>query len=97
MVEYEKVEDTIFKFENVGDSIEGELVAVDDGATYSNKVYKIKADDDKIYTVFGTTVMMSKMSTISIGDMIKIQREDDKPNEKKGLNPIKMFTVFKGK
>ena len=97
MTEYEKVEDTIFKFENVGDELEGVLIAVEDGANYGNKVYKIKCDDDKTRVVFGTTVLMSQMSVISIGERIKIVREKDKPHKKAGMNPIKVFSVYRGK
>lgn len=96
-MEYEKVEDTIFKFENVGDKLEGKLVGVEDGQTYGNKVYKIETEDKKILTVFGTSVLMTKMSTIKLGDQIMIEFAEVKPSEKKGFNDTKMFNVYRAK
>lgn len=92
--ELKKVEDMIFKFEKVEDSIYGVLMAVEHGSNFGNKVYKIKTEDGNIYTVFSTTVLESKMSTVKIGDTVKIVYVGDKENKKSGQNPIKVFEVY---
>ena len=90
---FKKVEDNIFKFEKVGDTIEGELQAVEIGANFGNKVYKIKGDDAKINVVFGTIVLESLMSAVSIGDYVKIEFAGTKENKKAGQEDIKTFDV----
>ena len=91
--EWKKEEDEIVVFENEGDNVYGELVAVEKSATFDNQVYKIK-QDDKIKTVFGTTVLDSRLVTKKIGDQIKIVFTGTKENKKKGQNPIKLFDVY---
>lgn len=91
-MEWKKVEDKIFKFENEGDVIEGVLVGVEDNKTFSGKVYKLK-NNDEIRVVFGTTVLDSQMSSVSIGDEVKIVFTGTKPDPK-GRNDIKLYDVF---
>lgn len=90
---WEKKESTIFKFEKVGDSIEGLLVGREEGKNFGNQVYKIKKGE-VVYTVFSTTVMTSSMADVMIGEEVKIVYMGEKENEKKGQNPIKIFEVF---
>ena len=92
--DWKKVEDTIFKFEKEGDSVEGILQSVEEGKNYGNKVYKLKGDNDVTHVVFSTTVMESQMMAVKIGDAVKIKFVGEKENEKKGQNPIKIFEIF---
>jgi len=91
---WNKIEDTIFKFEKDGDSIEGILMAKEDGRSYGNEVYKIKKDE-KIFSIFSTVVLASQMSKVNIGEEIKIVFMGEKENDKKGQNNIKLFEVYK--
>lgn len=91
---YKKVESNIFKFEKVGDCVEGELLSVEESHTFNNKVYKIKSNEDKTVTFFGTTILDSLMSSVNIGMQIKVLFAGEKENKKKGQNPIKEFEVY---
>lgn len=92
---FKKVEDKIFKFEKEGDMIEGELLSIEDGKTYDNKVYKIKqTSDGETMTVFSTTVLESQMASVKIGNLVRIILANIKKSEVKGRNDTKMFEVY---
>jgi len=93
MTEWKKVEKDVFKFEKEGDNIEGELILVEDGKAYDNKVYTIKTDKKEL-VVFGTTVLDSQMATVPIGKMVRIVFSGIKKSEVKGRNDTKLFDVF---
>ena len=90
---FKKVEDKIFKFEKYKDCIEGELLSIENGTNYNNKVYKIKDESNDVYTVFSTSVLESKMNSVKIGDVIRITYTSQKESKKKGQNPTKIFEV----
>ena len=89
---FKKVEAKIAKFEKDGDFIIGELIAVRDSNTFSNKNYSLKCADGD-FTVFGTTVLDNQMEKAKIGDILIIILESSKPNKNPVLNDIKMFEV----
>lgn len=91
--EWTKVEDTIVKFEKAGDSVDGKLIAIEEGKSFGNKVYKLE-NGPKTYTIFGTSVIESQMAGVSIGDMVKIVYDGSKENKNKGQHPIKLFSVY---
>jgi len=90
--EYKKVSDTIVKWETIGQTVEGKLLSVEDGHNYDNKVYKIQTEE-KLVTVFSTTVLASLMATVPIGSDICIEYTGTKENKKTGQNDIKLFDV----
>lgn len=92
---YKEIEDTIVKFIDVGDFVEGIYRSKEEGAMYGNEVYKLENEEGKFLTVFSTTVLSSLMQNVKIGDKIKIELTELKPNSKKGLNPIKVFKLYK--
>jgi len=95
MEEYEEIYADIFKFEDEGVEINGKLIAKEDSTNFNNKVYKIEAEDGSIKAVFGTVVLDSLMSSINIGESIKIQYLGNKESKTKGHNAMKIFKVFK--
>lgn len=69
---YEEVTAEGIKFEKEGDSIEGVLESVTPSTQYEGQNnYDIKTKDG-IKTVFGTTVLNTKLAKISLGSKIKI-------------------------
>jgi hypothetical protein len=90
---YKKVEDKIFKFEEINDSIEGTLLSKETSGIYDNEVYKIETKDG-VFTVFSTTVLSSQMTAVNIGDKIKIVYMGTKKNSKPQQQPIKLFDVY---
>ena len=94
MGEWKKVEDTIFKFEQVGSEIEGVLIGSEDSKTFNNKVYKIKSKDGKIFTVFGTAILDSQLACVALNQTVRIVHTGSKPNKHAGQNPIRLFDVF---
>jgi len=96
MEEFEKVEDSIFRFEVEGDAISGKLISIEDSMSYDNKVYKLQTDDG-LMTVFGTTVLDRIMKSIEVGTDIKIVYKGLQESKEKGYQPYKLFEVFKKK
>lgn len=91
---FKKVEDLIFKFEKEGDSIKGILLDAEESKSYDNMVYKIKrSDDNKTVTIFGTTVLDSKLKLVPVGKEVVILMSGEKESSK-GKNPIKLFDVY---
>jgi len=93
----------IFRFENDGDTIIGTLKAIRDGryarldragnVLGKSKVYSIqKEDDNKLYTVFGTTVLERSLSEKNIGNKVKIVFKGTQKTAA-GM-PMKMFDVL---
>lgn len=94
MSEWQKIESTVFKFEKIGDVIEGVLRSVEDSASHeNNKVYKIEQKDKKIYTVFGTVILNDLMQGVKIGQQVKILFSGTKESQK-GQNPTKLYDLF---
>jgi len=94
---YEKVEDEIFKFENVGDFVVGKYIAKETSGNFDNEVYKIQKESGDVVTVFATTVLQSIMNSIELGTEVVIRLTGVKPNPKKNLNDIKLFEVLRKK
>ena len=91
--EWKKIEREIFKFENEGDSIEGELLKIEPSETYKNKIYTIRTSEgDKV--VFGTAVIDSELSIVPVGSEIKILFVGTKESKVKGQNPLKLFDIY---
>ena len=90
---FKKVEPNVFKFEKEGDLIEGTLIKVDDSTKYEkNKVYHIEDKEKKIWVVFGTTIMIDRLSYAKIGDRVRIVYDGIDQN-KKGQD-TKLFSVY---
>ena len=84
----------IMEFKKPGDSIEGELVAIEEGHTYKNKVYKIQTEKNGLFAVFGTAVLEQKMNGVELGTLVRIRLVGTQPPKKEGQNPLKLFDVF---
>lgn len=90
---FEKVESTIFKFDEVGESVQGKLIAIEDGHNFGNKVYKIETKNAGTVAVFSTAVLESLMSAVPLGKEVVILYTGTKPDSK-GRNDIKLFEVY---
>lgn len=93
MSEWQKVEDKIFRFVNEGDTIEGKYLSNELSTLYDNKVYKIETEEG-VYTIFGTTILESKMEKVEVGKMVKIVFTGTQPNKNRNQSDIKLFDVF---
>ncbi len=93
MEKWQKVEDTIFRFENKGDSIEGFYLKKEKSGLYDNFVYHIRTKD-QVNIVFGTAVLNSRMSAVDIGKEVKLVFTGTQPSKKAGQSDIKLFDVF---
>jgi hypothetical protein len=77
MAEWKSTSGAVHQFNETGDSIEGELVAIRDGQymrTNGNhsKIYDIRNSDGKIETVFGSMVLERQMESVKLGTDVKI-------------------------
>ena len=61
---------TVHQFEKEGDVLEGTLAEVLQGE-YGNNYAITKADGERV-TMFGSTVINSKMAIVKVGDKVKI-------------------------
>lgn len=93
---FKKVVDTIFKFESEGESVQGCLVAVEDGTKFGNKAYKIQTKESGVITVFGTSILESLMASVPLGKEVVIVYTGSKPdkNGNKARKDTKLFEVF---
>lgn len=60
----------VWRFEKEGDSVEGEYVGESEGQY--GKDYLIKCDSGETFTVFGKTVLRTKMKSVAQGKKVKI-------------------------
>jgi len=72
----------VFQFEKEGDNIEGEYMGTTEGQYGTD--YLIKAKSGEIFTVFGKTVLTTKMKTVTTGKQIRITYLGEKKSAKGG-------------
>ena len=70
MVLKEVVGNPVFRFEKAGDNIEGEFVGETEGQY--GKDYLIKCPSGETFTVFGKTVLRTKMKSAKQGKQVRI-------------------------
>jgi len=68
----EVVAGNVFTFQQQGDAIEGKVVARRKSTQYENMVYDIETDDG-LKTIFGTTILDSRMVKVKDGQVVKIE------------------------
>jgi len=89
---YEEVNPTAWEYSGDGDFIEGILVQVQkDVGENKSKLYSLETSEG-IKNVWGSAILDSRMSLISIGSTLKITYKG-LAEAKGGKNPAKMFRV----
>jgi hypothetical protein len=75
--------------------VEGEYLGkqTEVGQNKSN-LYKIKQDDGTVVSVWGSSVLDTKMSSVTEGMRVKIEFLGKKKSPTKGHQPYKDFAVF---
>ena len=94
-MEFQKIAPSVFKPEKAGDTVEGTLVAVEDGKKYGGKVYHLETTAGDQLVVFSTTVLQDRMSYVKVGEYCKIVYNGTQKNAKG--QETKLFDVFKAK
>ena len=90
---YQEVNPTAWTYEKDGDFIEGELVSVQsDVGVNKSMLYSIRTEDGTVKSVWGASVLDSRMALISVGSKVKITFKG-KAEAKKGKNSAKLFKV----
>jgi len=80
---------------NKGDNIEGTLLATRKSDMYEgNFIYELETKTG-IVSIFGTTVLNSRMQRTKAGDKLKIVYEGEELPKIKGHKPTKLFKVYK--
>jgi hypothetical protein len=92
---FEEVESKFWTYEKEGDSVEGILIRVQDnvGANKS-KIYNIETKKNGIFSIWGSTLLDSKMLLVKLGDLVKITYKGLESVEKEGKNKAKLFSVM---
>lgn len=89
-----EVKQGIFKFEKVGDTLEGKLLEKKESEEFNNTDYKIKSSDGIEHILFGTVMLNSLMETVPIDAKVRIEFMGTTPAKKEGHNDTKEFKVF---
>ena len=90
-----KIEPNVWKPTNDGDELVGIFITKEKGGQYNNWIYHFETKKDnktEQVTVFGTTVLIDRMSYVKEGSKVKIVNKGMQPN-KKGQD-TKIFDVF---
>ena len=94
-MEFQKIAPSVFKPEKAGDTVEGTLVAVEDGKKYGGKVFHFQTKAGEQLVVFSTTILQDRMSYVKVGEYCKIVYNGTQKNAKG--QETKLFDVFKAK
>jgi translation initiation factor IF-1 len=91
--DYEEIEDAdFFKFENIGDSIEGNLIDIGTSEQYHFGLYTLEKDDGTTVRFHGAAQLDGKMKSIKLGDSVKVEFYDV---EKRAKGNMKLFRVMR--
>ena len=96
-MEFQPINPGVWKPINVGDTVEGVLVSVQDSTKFKEggKIFHLESKDGSQVIVFGTTILSDRMGYVKIGEYVKIVYKGVAPN-KKGQS-TKLFDVLKAK
>ena len=93
---FKSVTPLFFKFENIGDAIEGYFVDAQE-FNYRNGDpavrYIVRAEDGVDYSFNGTAVINQRMTLITRGEYIKVEYTEDVDTG--NVQPAKMFEVMR--
>lgn len=91
---YTEIQPDIWKPINVGDSVEGVLLGLDESVGRNNsKIYSLETSDGKRYKIWGSAILDDRLKYCKIGDKIKIVYEGSTVN--KIGQPLKIYKVFR--
>ena len=94
----DEVQSGLFKFEEVGDSIEGVLMdvrTVKSKIDSSNqKMYDIQTADGNLFSVFGRPVIDQKMKQAKIGQLVKMAFTEEGKAKQGTKNKFKLIKVW---
>ena len=94
----DEVQSGLFKFDKVGDSIEGVLMDIRtvkskiDGS--DQKMYDIQKNDGSVMAVFGRKVIDQKMKTAKIGQLVKMAFTAEGKAKQGTKNKFKIIKVY---
>lgn len=91
----------LYKFENRGDDLHGQLVAVDrveikDARTSAKKMvtqFVARIASGQLVKFLGSYDLMQKLSEVHIGKMIRVKYLGDDPSVSRNGNAMKIFSV----
>lgn len=90
---YEEIEDAdFFKFEKIGDSIEGNLIDIGTSEQYHFGLYTLEKADTSTVRFHGSAQLDGKMKSVKLGDSIKVEFYDI---EKRAKGNMKLFRVMR--
>lgn len=89
---YEEINPTDWSYENDGDFIEGILVRVQDKVGPNDSMLYSLETSEGVKSVWGATLLDSRMALVKIGDKIKITYKG-KAEATSGKKPAKIFKV----
>lgn len=88
----EVVNDFVFWNPEVGDDIVGTVVDYFNGQYGQQAI--IETSDDERFTMPNHTMLNSLMTKVNIGDIVKVHYVEDKPSDKAGRSPLKVYKLY---
>jgi len=94
----DEVQSGVFKFEKIGQSIEGILVDIRtvksqiDGS--DQKMYDIQTSNGEVMAVYGRKIIDQKMRVAKIGQLVKMAYAEDIKPKKRGFSSFKVIKVY---
>lgn len=88
---YEEIEDPdFFKFNEIGDKIEGKLVDIGESEQYKFGLYTVETSDKDLIRFHGSSHLDSRLKQVSLGEYIQVEFIDI---EKRPKGEMKLFSV----
>lgn len=91
---FTEIKQDVFKFENKGDFIQGKLLSKKESDEFGNLDYRIQTKDGTTHKIYGSVILDSKMSDISIGSIVNIEFIGVQESKKEDHQPTKLFRVY---
>lgn len=88
-----KVENIIWKPQNIGDGVRGILLSATQNIKYNNIEYRIKTKTGTI-TVFGTTVLNNLMASAPLNKEVAIIYKGEEDSKTAGHQPVQLWDVY---
>jgi len=97
----DKVKGNWFKFENVGDKIQGTFVGkrqvMNQLSGQNQWIYEIMTEEGEYWNIGGKPAIDTQMRRIPFGQIVEFRYIEERPSKKAGMNAAKIIGVYTSK
>jgi hypothetical protein len=87
---FEPIETNFFRFSEVGQEVEGEIINIDTETSQDVILYSVKDDEGTVRKFHDSTMLKDLLAQVKLGDYIKVVYVGDEP-----MSEGKTLKVFK--